>query len=87
MEITRLSSKGQLVIPKWLRDRHNWKEGDEFVVVDVGHGVLLRPKNPFPETTLNDVVGSMSYSGPSYTVEEMDEAIAQAIREKFGDSG
>jgi hypothetical protein len=66
---------------------YHWQPGDEFLVIDTGRGLLLTPKSPFPETTLEEVVGCISYSGPSYTVEEMDEAIGLAIREKFGDRG
>jgi hypothetical protein len=66
---------------------YRWQPGDEFLVIDTGHGLLLTPKSPFPETTLEEVVGCISYSGPSHTVEEMDEAIGLAIREKFGDRG
>lgn len=86
METTRLSSKGQVVIPKWLRDMYHWEPGDEFIVTDTGHGLFLTPKRPFPVKTLDEVVGSLAYSGPSYTVEEMDAAIELAIQEKFDDS-
>ena len=49
MEKTRLSSKGQLVLPKALRDARNWGEGTEFVVESVADGVLLRPAPDGPE--------------------------------------
>jgi len=41
METTKLSSKGQITIPKWLRDAYRWETGLEFVVIDTGDGVLL----------------------------------------------
>jgi AbrB family looped-hinge helix DNA binding protein len=85
MEITRLSSKGQLILPKWLRDRYNWHEGDEFVVIDTGHGVLLEPNQPFPPMTLDEVVAIIDYQGPAYSVEEMDEAVAAAFQEADDD--
>ena len=40
---TKLSSKGQLVIPKTVRDAHGWKEGTEFEFVENERGVLLQP--------------------------------------------
>jgi AbrB family looped-hinge helix DNA binding protein len=86
MEVTRLSSKGQLILPKWLRDRYNWKEGDEFVVIDTGHGVLLEPNYPFPKTTIDEVMNLIQYKGPAYTIEEMDEAVDRAFREAVDDS-
>lgn len=85
MERTRLSSKGQVIIPKWIRDRHEWQPGDELVVLYTEQGVTLKLSRPFPETTLDDVVGCLSYSGPTVSIEEMDEVISAAIQEKFGD--
>ena len=36
MEKTKLSNKGQVVIPKAIRARRGWKPGLEFVVEDYG---------------------------------------------------
>lgn len=83
METTKLSSKGQIIIPRVLRDEYNWKPGLEFIIIDTGHGVLLRPKRAFPATTLEQVAGSLSYSGPAKTITEMDAAIEQAVREQW----
>lgn len=85
METTRLSSKGQLILPKWLRDRYNWREGDEFIVIDTGHGVLLERNQPFAPATLDDVMAIIDYDGPAYTVEEMDAAVATSFREESDD--
>lgn len=85
METTRLSSKGQLILPKWLRDRYNWREGDEFIVIDTGHGVLLERNRPFAPATLDDVMAIIDYDGPAYTVEEMDAAVAASFREESDD--
>jgi AbrB family looped-hinge helix DNA binding protein len=43
----RLSSKGQLVIPKAVRDAHGWEEGMEFEFVDRGTEVSIRPARKF----------------------------------------
>ena len=40
-----ISSKGQITLPKALRDKHNLREGDLAVVVDAGEGILIRPKS------------------------------------------
>ncbi len=85
METTRLSSKGQLILPKWLRDRYNWREGDEFIVIDTGRGVLLQPNRPFAPSTLEEVMAIIDYDGPAYTVEEMDEAVAASFKESGDD--
>ena len=87
MEITRLSSKGQVIIPKTLRNAHQWKTGQEFIAIDVGDGILLKPKNPFPETKLEDIEKLPAYTGKPKTIKEMDDAIDRAIREEWNDSG
>jgi AbrB family looped-hinge helix DNA binding protein len=80
METTRLSSKGQVILPKSLRDAHRWVSGTEFEVEDRPEGVLLRPKKRFPATTLLEVVGCVGYQGPAKSLEEMDAAIERGVR-------
>jgi len=43
---TRLSSKGQVVIPEDVRDRLGLKPGDQFVVVGEGDVVILKTISP-----------------------------------------
>ena len=71
----RLSTKGQLVVPKEIRQRHGWTEGMELVLEDRGDGVLVRPARPLPETTLDDLVGCTGYKGPAKTLADMVEAL------------
>lgn len=80
METTRLSSKGQVILPKSIRTSHNWEPGVEFAVEDTPEGVLLRPIGPFAPTRLEDVVGCTGYGGPAKTLEDMDAAIAARAR-------
>jgi len=80
METTRLSSKGQVILPKSIRSAHHWEPGVEFMVEDMANGVLLRPVKPFQQTRLEDVIGCTGYKGPARTIEDMDAAIAAAVR-------
>jgi len=82
METTRLSSNGQVILPKSLRDAHRWAPGTEFVVDDRPEGVLLRPKKPFPATDITEVVGSAGYEGPPKSLVEMDAALERGVRER-----
>ena len=41
-EITRMSSKGQIVIPQKLRNRMKLREGEKFVVLGSKETILLR---------------------------------------------
>lgn len=83
MEITRLSSKGQVIIPKKLRDAYHWLAGQELIAIDTGDGILLKPKQTFKETQLADVSGCLLYKGKAKTLAEMDDAIRQGILEQW----
>ncbi len=63
METTRLSSKGQIILPKAVRDPHRWEPGTDFTVEDIGDGVVLRPVKRGRVTRLEDVAGCLKYKG------------------------
>jgi AbrB family looped-hinge helix DNA binding protein len=77
---TRLSTRGQLIIPKALRDRHGWAPGTELVVEDRVDGVFVRLANPLPPTELEDLVGSTGYRGPARSLDDMEAAPARGAR-------
>lgn len=80
MEITKLSPQGQVIIPQSLREAHQWKVGQEFII-DMGDGILLKPNKPFTESKLDDVAGCLKYQGKPKTLEDMDNAIRQGVEE------
>ena len=80
---TKLSSKGQIVIPKALREARGWTAGTEFVVEATPQGLSLKPKKLFPETTLDQALDYFkgNYKGPRRSTEEMKAARdAEAVR-------
>jgi AbrB family looped-hinge helix DNA binding protein len=77
---TRLSTKGQLIIPKALRDRHGWAAGTELVVEDRVDGVIVRLAKSLPPTDFEDLVGSTGYRGPARSLDDMEAAIARGAR-------
>ncbi len=79
METTRLSSKGQIVLPKDIRDSRSWAPGTEFTVEESGDGILLRPASRFPETRLEEVVGCLRFKGKSKTDAQMRAAIRREV--------
>lgn len=83
IETTRLSSKGQIIIPKAVRDAHGWREGTEFTVETEKGGILLRPVKPFPRKTVEEVFGSLKYDGPAKTIEEMNAGVGEAAIEMW----
>jgi len=83
MNTTKLSSKGQVIIPKPLRTAHHWETGQELVVIDVGDGILLKPKTPFPESSINDVASCLKFKGKTKTLDDMEQAIRKGVRGKY----
>lgn len=82
METTRLSTKGQVIIPKDIRDASHWRPGQELEVRVTREGVLLKAPSPFPETRLDDVAGCMWRPGmKAKSVKEISRLSARAIRE------
>lgn len=78
---TKLSSKGQVIIPKPIRSSHHWEAGQKLLVIDTGDGVLLKPQSPFEETILDKVAGCLPYSGKAKSLEEMEEGIRKGAME------
>ena len=88
MESTKLSSKGQVIIPKHIRSSYHWETGQELIVIDIarcnrfpeafdtGDGILLKPKAPFSRSTLSEVAGSLKYQGAAKTIDDMNAAVA-----------
>lgn len=82
METTKLSSKGQVIIPKVFRSAHHWEAGLEFVVMDTEDGILLKPKTPFEASTLNDVAGCLQSASQSKVI-DVEETIRQKLKEEW----
>lgn len=85
METAKVSKKGQVIIPQAMRKAYGWEAGQELIIIDTGDGILIKPKKPFPQTTLGEVAGCLKYQDTPKTIEEMDLAISQGIREEWHD--
>jgi len=79
---TKLSTKGQVVLPKPIRAAHRWRPGTEFIVEEHGEGILLKPKSQAVTRNWHELIGFVSYKGPRKSIREMDRAVAAAAREK-----
>lgn len=82
IETTKLSSKGQVIIPKAFRSAHHWEAGLELIVIDTEDGILLKPKTPFEASTLNEVAGCLQSYG-SKKPEDIEASIRQKLREEW----
>lgn len=79
---TTVSTKGQVILPKAIRQRRRWGPGTRLIVEETPDGVLLKPAPLFPPTRPEDVYGMLKYSGPPKTVKEMDAAITAEVRRR-----
>lgn len=83
METTKLSSKGQVIIPKAVRSARRWEAGQEFMVKDTENGVLLMPKGPFEVTELDDVAGMLRDKVKPRTEKQIREAVDRELRKTW----
>jgi antitoxin PrlF len=81
MATATMTTKGQVTIPKEIRDALHLQPGDrvDFVLLRDGTA-LLRPRTG----RLEDLFGMIKYDGPPVTTEQMDEGIARHLSEKYG---
>lgn len=82
---TVMSTKGQVILPKAIRDLRQWVAGTQLIVENTADGVLLKPATIFPETDLKDVFGALRYSGAALSVAAMDAAIASEAKRRARD--
>ena len=75
MEAT-LSSKGQITLPKALRDTMHLKAGDKLMFEETSDGAFtVKPRL----TDVRSLRGMIKYSGKPLSVEEMNDAVAQHL--------
>ncbi len=79
---TTVSTKGQVILPKAIRQRRKWEAGTRLVVEDTPDGVLLRAAPVFAPTRPEDVAGMLAYRGAPKTIEEMDAAITAEVKRR-----
>jgi AbrB family looped-hinge helix DNA binding protein len=79
---TTVSTKGQVILPKAIRQRRNWVPGTRLMVEDTPDGVLLKAVPVFAPTRQEDVAGMLAYRGPPKTLEEMDAAITAELKRR-----
>jgi AbrB family looped-hinge helix DNA binding protein len=78
---TIVSTKGQVILPKTIRQQRHWEAGTRLTVEDTADGVLLRAATVFPVTRPEDVFASLAFDGRPKTLGEMDAGIvAEAKR-------
>src|SRR3546814_9652511 len=83
--ITTVSTKGQVILPKAIRERLHWKAGTRLVIESTPDGVSLKAAALFPRTEVDAVFGSLAFDGPAKSIEEMDAAVVAEARRRARD--
>lgn len=84
MAASTLTSKGQITLPKEVRDRLGVRQGDRIVFqFDEQNRLVLRPE---AADSVSGLVGLLHHraQGRPTTVEEMNEAVRSRAAEKYG---
>jgi AbrB family looped-hinge helix DNA binding protein len=68
---TTVSTKGQVILPKPIRDQYRWDFGTRLIVETTGDGVLLKAASVFAPTQAKDVFACLPRRGGPKTVAEM----------------
>ena len=85
MQTTLLSSKGQIIIPKAMRDARHWHAGTRLEVQETAEGLLLKPVVANHKTPLAQGLAAIrqriAYQGPAVSIEDMNAAVlSEAFR-------
>ena len=76
----KMTSKGQITVPKDVRMKLNLKPGDRVrFVIEADGRVRLWPA----KRDISELVGVLPKPRRVVSIEEMDEAIARAVAEKY----
>ena len=78
MDRTRISSKGQIVIPKLVRERHRWKPGTELAVIDAAGGVRIEALRPGKTLGARDVFGCLQHKGKPLPIDQLTAPVKLA---------
>jgi AbrB family looped-hinge helix DNA binding protein len=82
---TRVSTKGQVILPKPVRDRLHWVPGTELSVEETAEGVVLKRCVQRPAAKLDDVFGSLRAKGQHLSLADMDAAVASEAARRARD--
>ncbi|HYE27576.1 MAG TPA: AbrB/MazE/SpoVT family DNA-binding domain-containing protein [Allosphingosinicella sp.] len=82
---TTVSTKGQVILPKAVREQKRWEAGTRLTVENREDGVLLKAAPLFAATEIDAVCGSLAFEGKALTIEEMDAAVAAEARRRARD--
>ena len=83
-----ISSKGQVVVPKAIRDAEGWVAGTEVEFIKEHGDVIMRPARTvdprFPPVTWEEVRRRrIKYDGPPVSLEDMETAVLEEAARRW----
>jgi AbrB family looped-hinge helix DNA binding protein len=82
----RFSAKGQIVIPKDVRDRYRFANGEVVDVIETPEGVLLKRPSTDKAATFDEALAkvraAVRYTGPRLDEHDWQEGIDRAVQER-----
>jgi antitoxin PrlF len=79
MPVATMTSKGQITVPKEIRDELGLETGTRLWFVRTPEGFVLRPAS----NSVMRLSGILKYDGPPLTPEEIEQRMAEGLAEKF----
>jgi AbrB family looped-hinge helix DNA binding protein len=76
----KLSTKGQIVIPKEIRDELAWQAGTELTLVTSSSGLMLKAAPTKTVRKLEDLIGMLKHNGKPIPIEELCKPVDIARR-------
>jgi len=80
---TTVSAKGQVVLPKAVRNHKQWPSGTRLLVEETADGVLLKRAPAFPTSAVDTAFGYLATHEPARSIEEMDAAVLREAKRQY----
>jgi AbrB family looped-hinge helix DNA binding protein len=74
-----LSSKGQVVIPKEIRDELHWEAGTQLTLISTGSGVTIKAMPRKPGRRLEDLIGMLRHDGPPLSTDDLCKPVEYRV--------
>lgn len=80
--ITTVSTKGQVILPKAIREHRDWNAGTRLIVEETPDGVLLKRAPAFAPTRPENVFGMLPFSGEPKSLDDMEAGVLAEARRR-----
>ena len=70
-----LSSKGQVVIPKQIREELHWQVGATLTLITNGSSITLKAQAKPRDHNLSDLIGMLQHQGPAIPTERLCQPV------------